>query len=347
MAASNTVRIAGLGVSGSALAMFLAERGFQVEAYDPSGFYSKPCGDAVSVRPWISRLLYDLDTVITGVRRYTIMINGRKIASVEYSSDNWLIIDKHRLVHSMRRQAEKLGVRLIRGNASPPCGCTRGCFCVDARGPYAHKRSTWILTVRHILEARDRWNPEEALIDFLPEMGGLYWAFPASDDGRLVNAGAGWMGGRFESSRKLSLERSKQVLGSFEVIDEKAAPIAVFSPIRLASKGSFAVGEAAGLVMSTSGEGNRPGLESARALAESLESSEDLDEAAQYYTEKVKPLVSEARASRIGLGIALRFPGLFKRVARGLPVEFWRDYLSSRLTLEKASLYMFMLPVYL
>ena len=327
------LRIVGLGVGGSALAWMASMQGMDTEGYDASSSYTKPCGDAVTLRPWIERLLSELDVVKTAVKRYVVQVEGETVAEAEFSGPNWYIIDKHTMISRLRMLAGRAGARLVLGSKASCSPCPSDCICVDARGPYAHPRSTWVYAARIIAAPRDPWDPETALLDFYPHRRGLFWLFPASDSGRLVNLGAGFLSAGVRDSLRRARSLARQVLGGFEEIDTRAAPIAVYSRPSLGSPGRPRIGESAGLVIATAGEGNRPALESARNLADAL--SEGSPEAYhQIYEHRSRSLLSEAEASRLALGLAARMPWLLRVMTQGSP-GFWKDYLAARITWER------------
>ena len=332
------IYVRGLGVAGSYL-VYAASRipAIRVRGWDSSRVYTKPCGDAVTLRPWISRLLEELDVVVTGIKTYTIMIDGREIEHVEFPSYNWYIVNKQELVHRLREQASRQGARVSYGSTArcpEDCRAREDCICVEATGPYRHRRQTQVMAVRFLVRAQ--WDPQHALLDFWPSRGGLFWAFPADSRGRLVNMGAGFLGGTVEEAGREALSEARLVLGSYTVEDVKAAPISVWAPIMPATDGVARIGESAGLVMSTSGEGNRPSLESARLLIESARESSSARETVKSYVRRVQPLVQEASVSRLLLGLVARKPWILQLAGSVLGREFWIDYLSSHLTWREA-----------
>ncbi len=338
------VVINGLGIAGSYLAWSLALENVDVEGYDILREYRKPCGDAVTLRPWIRRLLEEFDVVKTAVKNYIVKVSGEEASNISYRAPNWYMIDKTRLVQTLRKDASKNGARLHWKKSGV---CSEDAICVDARGPFAHPKKTWVLAYRIIGRAENRFDPETAVLDFYPEIGGLFWLFPLDDKGSLYNFGSGFLG-EYDAKRlhAFSLEHARKYVGKVEVLDTRASPIAVLSPVRLASESNtIYVGERAGLVLSSAGEGNRPALESSRALAETITSGSD--DLVRSYRRRIDGLVSEVLASRIALRLTVKMPWLFKRGVARLGEEFWRDYLSSRLTMERALKWMIKLPLVL
>jgi len=321
--------VAGLGPAGSMAAYELARRGYKVEGYDFQARYRKVCGDALTIREEYRRLAEEAGVVLTGVRNYSILIEGKEVAYVTFPGDNWYIIDKSSLVSHLRSLAESEGAVLHKGAAPAPRG--RGVY-VDARGPYAHYRRR---TNLHVIVFRGlarvppgTWDHETALLDFIPGEAGLFWVFP--HDEKTVNFGAGFRRRDLYYSRGVSMRKLAGLIGEFEVLDEGAAPIAAWAPVLLASDSIVRVGEAAGLVNSIAGEGNRFALLSALALGEAARRGRSL---VAEYQKLVKPLASEARLSRVLLGVVERAPG-GGGILQHLPGWFWRKYLMGRLDLE-------------
>ncbi|MCE4624448.1 MAG: NAD(P)/FAD-dependent oxidoreductase [Desulfurococcales archaeon] len=332
-----SVRIIGGGVAGSYLAQLLAQRGVQVELIDFQKKYSKPCGDAVTLRPWISKLLEEHDVISTSVKRYSILVDGDLVSEVNFPSANWHIIDKHAFVEKLWENASRAGAKVRLGSYGTCTGCGENCLCIDARGPFAHPKRTWVITYRLLLRTYERWDPGHALIDFYPELGGLFWLFPSDSEGRVVNVGAGWLRGGVRKAIRFSLEKAESLLGRYMIVDERAAPIAVLSRIDIGGDRVFRVGEAAGFIISSAGEGNRPALESSRGFAEALlgEAPSSLHMIKKRYASSTGTLRSEVRASRISLLMAIVTPRLAGRVLRLADREFWTDYLSARLTMDR------------
>lgn len=324
--------IAGAGVAGSALAYFLALKGFNVVAFDRANVYRKACGDAITLRPGISKLVKEVDGVKGEVRRYTVIVDGLEAAYVEYPERNWVIVDKTKFVSGLRNLALSEGAVISKGEWR---GLKGSLLTVDARGPYSQNHSKSVLVFRLIAKAK--WDWDHALLDFRVKERGFYWIFPADYDGHIVNIGGG-----FEEVvngvelRKLVYGYARKMLGSYEVLDARGAPISIRAPISLYREGVFRVGEAAGLVISTAGEGNRPALQSAYGLAEAVGRGLDVFRTVKLYRRYIKDLIDEAKTSRILLSIMSRSsPERGRELLINLPKWFWIDYLRSSVTMPK------------
>ncbi|MGC9210172.1 MAG: NAD(P)-binding domain-containing protein [Acidilobus sp.] len=320
------VEVAGLGVSGSLLALRLAERGFRVLAYEPVQRYEKACGEQITLEPRIEGLVRSLDVIKTIVRSVDVYVDGALVTTVELKgSPRWAIVDKPRLVNELRKEAERAGVSVVR---SVWKGLRQAAIAVDARGPYTVVgRGPTVLALRLIARV-SRWNPEEAWLDFRPSQGGLYWVFPYDADGKLINAGVGLLGvNDVDRLRGLAISYLKERLGEADVIDYKGAPIAAFAHLRLASGRDFWVGEAAGLVMAWSGEGNRPALLSSLALSEAIgkvgvEDHVNIRVAYERSVGDLAKMATVARALTLA-AVSMRSSGELMTAA---PKWFWESY---------------------
>ena len=335
--------VKGLGVSGSYLLYRLSrEPNIEVSGYDISKRYAKPCGDAVTLRPWIRDLLEELEVVRASVTKYTVKVEGKTVFEVSLKKPYWYIVDKPLLVEKLRFLAANNGARIE--YTSPhnvekySCNRSRDCIIVDARGPFSHVKTTkYVVAIRYL--ARADWDMSHALLDFYPRHGGLFWVFPGSVREGVVNFGGGFLNRPVNYTEAFVKKYVKDLLDNYDLLDKRASPIAVFSPIRPLEKKSgkiqkLRIGESAGFIISTAGEGNRPGLESAEALYNAIIDSESPKEIAQGYLRRVKTLVSEAKASRHALKLAIRLGSRFYEFSRSLPEEFWHTYLQSRITMR-------------
>ena len=336
------VLIAGAGVAVSLLARELAYKGFDVALLDWATRYRKACGDAVALREGLRGFLEKLGVVVTLVKSFEIRIHGSRVYEESFREPKWVIVDKPRLVANLREEAEAQGAIMLHGAWRGQ----RGVVTVDARGPYANNPERRVFVYRVI--SRAKWDPEKALLDFDLKSRGFYWIFPADDDGRTVNIGAG-----FEESpspaylRKLVENYSYKLLGGFEPLDEKGAPVTVKGPISTREKDTLKVGEAAGLVVSTAGEGNRPAILSAISLARAIESSfPNIREIEEKYRAGISRVVSEVLVSRRLLAVVERAGHVRgEALMRSLPESFWRHYLASAVTTRRVVSAMLRKPV--
>lgn len=321
--------VAGLGPGGSMAAYQLARRGLRVAGYDIQASYRKVCGDALTIREEYRKLVEESGTVKTIVKDFVIAVNGKEVQRITFRGANWYIIDKGGLVGYLRSLAEAEGAQLHRGPA-PRHGGGNALF-VDARGPYAHfplRRGEYVIVYRGLARAKG-WDPETALLDFVPEETGLFWLFPNDDKG-VVNFGGGFRWRGIEYAKKVSIEKLSKLVDDWEIIHEASAPITAWSPVNPAGLGIVRIGEAGGLLNSLAGEGNRFALLSGIAIGKAFDTSRDV---IMEYRRLVSSLASEARLSRVLIGVVESMRNAEDLLSE-LPLWFWRRYLEGRLGLE-------------
>lgn len=325
------ILVVGGGVSGSTLAYATAKEGFKVVVYDNLKNYLKACGDAVTVRELSRRLVKQTGSMLTEVKHFDIMVNGELVATVSFGSAPWIIVDKPKLVSGLREMAESEGA-LFEWRRE---GLTRRGFgiVVDARGPYAWPPKYSVLAYRVL--GRGDWDPNRALIDFRTRERGLYWVFPVDDEGRRFNAGAGFKDisdGNALKELIYTYLRDRLRIGPTK-LEGRGAPIQIYAPLRLRENRVLKVGEAAGLIVRTAGEGNRPGMESGIALARAISSRwtgspEDAFSVESRYANEASRLIDEVKTSRILLGIVERAGAVGgSEILRSLPKSFWHHYI--------------------
>jgi len=322
------VVVAGAGVSSATLAYEAARRGFSVEVIDVARRYSKACGDAVTIRDETLRIVRETDSEITKVKRFLIAVDGEVIEEFTLGAPAWLIVDKAGMVMRLRELAEAEGARIRHGHWRGERGSLA---TVDARGPYARPYRESVLLYRAISPAE--WPSDTALLDFAVHERGVYWIFPASGDGMLVNVGAGFEGIRDagEIKRRVSGYLAKWTGAPLAPRDERGAPMQLFAPVQLSRGRVYAVGEAAGILLRTGGEGNRPGMLSAIAFAQALSEASELSELEKLYRERVSRLLDEVETSLAILKIVSSArPQTASELLNSLPSWFWRDFVRAR-----------------
>ena len=336
------VLVAGAGIAGSLLARELAREGFSVALIDMTTTYRKACGDAVALREGLLGLLERLGVVVALVNTFEIRIHGDVVYEESFSKPKWAIVDKPGLVASLREEARAEEALFLRGMWKGQ----RGTVTVDARGPYANKPERRVFVYRVISKAR--WDPGKALLDFDLKSRGFYWIFPADDDGKTVNIGAGFETvDRVTYLKELVKNYSYKLLGTFEPLDERGAPVTVKGPIVTREGDILKVGEAAGLVVSTAGEGNRPAILSAMSLAKAIDSSyPNLVEIEERYRSGISRIAGEVLVSRKLLEVIEKAgPVRGEALMKSLPESFWRLYLDSAVTTRHVVLTMLRRPI--
>lgn len=275
---SYLIKILGLGPSGTALALSL---GRDVGVIDIHPRYYKACGEAVPVdTPMISKKY-----VLNKIRRFVFYLEDKAIGEVSYASPKWYIVDKGSWISSMRekiKSSEDTGWEIV----------------VDARGPYSSRGFKANVVRAYVRGYRRNIDPEA--VYFIYEKGavGFYWVFPHGED---LNVGGGFLGVR---NPVPSIHRFLDLwLGGGSIVDLRGAPLTVQPEIDLGSNKIFRVGEAAGLVYPLTGEGIRPGIESAMALASALSSRRPLENYAKAMSRIIKQIETQKKILRIAVKI--------------------------------------------
>ncbi|MEZ0318919.1 MAG: NAD(P)/FAD-dependent oxidoreductase [Pyrobaculum sp.] len=268
-----SAKVVGLGPSGSVF--LLRRRGFGV---DFSKRYVKACGESVPVETPMVEGRY----VVDKVRIFRFFLWDREVGEVSYSKPRWYIIDKGRWVESMRARA--------------PTGGDTYDVLVKAGGPYQSLGGK-ITVVRFYVEGARRPLDETADFIFSRDAVGFYWVFP---HGGVLNVGGGFLGvdNPVPHVKKFVEKR----LGGGRVVDVRGAPLTVKPRVVLHDGEGFRIGEAAGLVYPLTGEGIRPGVLSAIALAEALSTKKPLEE----YRRKVAPIVKQVEFQKKLLAFATK-----------------------------------------
>ncbi|MFZ8793566.1 MAG: hypothetical protein ACO2O2_06755, partial [Acidilobaceae archaeon] len=295
-----------------------------VVGLDVAPYYRKACGDVVTLRSYTWELLRATGSILTFARRFEVRVGGIEVAYLNLGPV-WAMVDKPKLVNTLRSMAEAEGAKIVKGKGAPEAGSDG--VVVDARGPYAHNLNESVLTVRFIAKARG--DDDSALLDFDPANLGFYWVFPLGD-GR-VNMGSGFRRvGDGRLLKLLTLRYYRRLTGGDPVVlDVRGAPVAVEAPVRLMENRVYKVGEAAGLVNSITGEGNRYAIHSAIALARTISQGRGVEG----YRELLGGVLDEITLSRLLLRLVEKLgPKTSTKLMKSLPQEFWAYYFKGRLT---------------
>ena len=323
--------IAGLGVSGSTIAYKLSEKGFRIKAFEPLKRYNKACGEQVTATDNTLQLIKKSESYVTRPKTFSILVDGILASYINLGgSSSWYIINKGKLVEYLRNVAKSNGITIKKEQWKGE----RATITIDARGPFSGTMKNKILVKRYIM--RTEWDPEHVVLDLRPKQGGLYWIFPSDGDGRKVNVGGGFI--NIWDDKELSsliVKYASKKLGSFEIIDARASPLDVFSNYKLYQSGVFYIGESAGLVLSISGEGNRPAIESAIFLAESILKYDinNIDEIGKEYLKLSKSIIDESSFSRKLFSFTYKYSKTIDMVKlmSNLPKWFWEKYILAKL----------------
>ncbi|MFN3803921.1 MAG: NAD(P)/FAD-dependent oxidoreductase [Pyrobaculum sp.] len=240
-------KVLGLGPAGSA---FLAA---YRKAYgvDLSRRYFKACGEAVPVET----PLVDLRYVVDRVRKFKFYLWRREVGEVTYTKPRWHIVDKQRWVESLR--------------PPEPLGESHE-ILVKAGGPYQSHGVK--ITVARAYVSGVKMEEETAHFIYPEDAVGFYWVFP---HGSIYNVGGGFLG--VENPVPYVRAFVERWLGGGTVVEIRGAPLTIAPRVILHDGEGFRIGEAAGLVYPLTGEGIRPGVLSALALARALSTKKPLE----------------------------------------------------------------------
>ncbi len=259
--------VVGAGVAGLSCAYWASKAGHDVVVYERNRELGlKPCGegvpeDALRHLPPGCRCF-----ILNKVTRCLLCLHWEPIQRIDATSTFGYIIDKKAMLRELKEAAESEGAVVRMGRSVKPWSKLEYDLIVDASGnpgSIARWRGLNYHGYRSIpalqCYCKGRLSEDEILISILPF--GYGWAFPRGDGS--VNFGVGGFSSvrNLESWLKVGLRRLRLELGS----SIRAAPVCVSGPIRkLSAKGVVAAGEAAGLVMPSSGEGIKYALFSGR-----------------------------------------------------------------------------------
>ena len=268
--------VIGAGPAGAMLARLLADKGFRVKVYDAAPYPGfKPCGWAV---PLQVEDYVDIpgDAILAEIRGFRVYIDG-ELAHEKYGKLQGYIIDKpvflKHLIEGIpfKRRAVELTPELrpvkqleeakeivvATGSVTPHRGIKDQIYAVQALVKTSEPQDTTVMEL---------W--------FDRNLVGYYWVFPRSR--YTVDIGVGGYGKPKEFRRKLAEFIKKRVKGIVEISPIRGAAINVSgaNPSFL-TRDIPVVGEAAGFVYPLTGEGIRPSIASAYALARYIASGED------------------------------------------------------------------------
>ncbi len=313
--------ILGLGVAGSTAAILLARLGARVRGYDVMRRYWKPCGEVVPVG--LLGLLRSkelpMPAVVDEITVYKFYSVSEGLLRVyEAPRPLWASIEKGVWVERLRGEAAARGAQLV--YSRPPLA-GRG-VVVDARGPFASRGSRVVVWRAY---AENTLGSGYALMMITQRPFGLAWAFSHGDK---LNIGGGFIGvGQPRGLVVKLLERMGNVEGvelTRGLSGGAYSLVTLFPRVEPVAGDVLRIGEAAGLIQSLGGEGIRPAVASAIALAEAAE-EEDI---ATAYLRRIEPLVLEARFSSLLLAAAsLLGPHALKRLSD----DFMEAWLAGRL----------------
>ncbi len=295
-----TIAVLGAGVAGSIVAYLLIRRGFNntLTVYEVHASYTKPCGEAIpySLLELLEGENIPKPQILNRIHKFEIYVKNVKVKTVEFDKPAWLIIDKHSWINRLRKL---IGNRLVVSRG--PQGED---IIIDARGPWSSKNSkivVWQAYMQHVASM-----DETAYLLFSVRPFGLVWIFPHGD---LLNVGGGFVG--YSRPRNLSINLIEKVLGNrLRIVRESYAPLTIPPRIDFGRGNVVKVGEAAGLVLSLGGEGIRPAVVSAialaRAVAESVSFPVTVLRKNYVHDTRLKRVVEQVKIHNLLIGFARR-----------------------------------------
>ena len=280
------VCILGAGVAGSVLAYLLSEQGVGVRVYDMWERYVKPCGEAIPL--WLLDVIekhgLPRPRILNTIKRYVIVdSNGKIIRDVEFKEPLWAIIDKSEWINKLRDRVDII--------VTPVRVYPRRGVVVDARGPFS-SRGGKIVVWRAYGVTKNLADDEAYIVIDWSRGVGLAWVFPHGDK---ANFGGGFAGISEPRAYSVKLLSKAGLITAMKTVDEAYSIITIPPHIALGYSNVVRVGEAAGLVMSLGGEGIRPAVLSAVALASSIKQENKVTVDVELYKRHVSRLVREAK----------------------------------------------------
>jgi len=263
------IAIVGAGVAGSYLVRMLSGE-HRVTAFEAQGEadYRSICAwgaPKAPMREFASRAGLSFDEYILHEGRYFTMRFGDRVLEIPLTGLS--TFDKERFLADLRRGGDvRFGVRVPRG--SPPGDYD---LVVDATGFHRAlvgrpSREFAIPTLEYMVRYREM-PLDDLYAEVFPGLTGYLWFFPLS--GNRAHVGSGDLSHRHA-------ERLARFLGDHppdEVLRRVGRPVRLASPsmsVPLRSGNVVAVGEAAGVVFPSTGEGIVPSLQSAEVLISSI-----------------------------------------------------------------------------
>ena len=325
--------IVGGGVAGGTAAYLLARRGHRVTVYDMSRGYVKPCGEVVPA--WLvehaTRLGLPKPPTLGTISTYVFYVRGGGVRRLVFNEPVWASIDKKRWVEELRAAAP-LRVSPVRSLEDL---LNHYDVVVDARGPFA-SRGHRIVVWRAYAEPPGNYGGE-AIVVLEPGRLGFAWLFPHGDK---VNLGGGFLGDPRPKERSVKLlGEALQALGLGGLRGswgDSYSLVTAFPRIDLGSPRAPRVGEAAGLIMSLGGEGIRPAMLSAAALARAYSTGDNITAAWRRYAKLVSGLATESKINSFMLMLAAAAPSAATEALMKAGLGFYRAWLSGHLGIRAA-----------
>ncbi len=259
------ILVAGAGPSGLSCAYWGAKKGYDITVFESNDKLSvKPCGELIPretlrYTPFSSRAPWILNKVERGIVYY----KGKYVRELRVDSLKGYTIDKRAFLEELAERAKTLGAKIRLGEKVTYNGLRKMGFdlAVDATGyrqNLARAAGLDYPTKKHVVTmqgyCKGKLESGAVVLNFYEK--GYAWLFPRGD---IVNFGVGG----FYSKKMLEkiLEDNLKIYG-LKLLSSPAPILTTVEllggPIKKIRKGKLVVvGEAAGAVLSTTGEGIR------------------------------------------------------------------------------------------
>ncbi|MDT7905378.1 MAG: NAD(P)/FAD-dependent oxidoreductase [Sulfolobales archaeon] len=315
------VAIIGAGPAGLSLAYFLKRGGIEAEVFESLNRPGlKPCAwglitgieDLVPLRK---------ESIISEIKGFRIYLNGKLVFDVRGDRKLGYIIDKPRFLEDIASEVEvrynshviKRGGEYRLQDGSPLKGYDR---VIEATGHYSLGKEHAIPAIQYITDYQQ--DPEIVEFYFYSGLLGYAWVFP-DRNGAKIGIG-GW------TTVDTLKELVKGVLKG-RVLSFHGARVADVGIIEERLKQGNYIGEALGTVLPLTGEGIRPSILSAWAMAEAIKEGKTFEKvfksmkiySAIQYQAKIIKGVKEGKISTGGLSRVLTSsdPDLVFKIAIG------------------------------
>ena len=255
--------VAGAGPAGLSCAYWASKEGHRVTVYEKNReLAARPCGEAIpSEALSYTPFKEDEDFVLNRIRSCVFLSGWTRVREIpDVSLVGGYTIDKRLFLKELMEAAESEGAGIVLGEMVSSQSQETD-LLVDATGnPGAIARSAGsnystyrsIPTLHCYCDSRGILDKGSIMINILPY--GYGWIFPHGET--QCNVGVGGLRGVKELRQ--DLERAVKSLDLKPVSEIRFSPLSVGGVIRKIREGNLAVvGEAAGMVMPTTGEGIR------------------------------------------------------------------------------------------
>lgn len=251
--------IAGAGIAGSYLAMKLANAGFMVDLRDRKIVRGCNCAWGIG----LGELNNDLCDTIKKNTEY-LEIKSLYINNVRFKTSKFIIINKPHFISNITKTANTDNLKFTRAIV-PLSWCKSNNNCINATATpysvYKYKDITAIPTYQVLIRCKRELH--DAIIQFTPQ--GYVWLFPHPNNQHFIHLGIGDFSMLMPRENSLIDRLIDYVINKLDCkkLCSCGRPLHVNPYIEMPN---YAIGEAAGFVHPSSGEGIAPSLMSANLM---------------------------------------------------------------------------------